>query len=82
MGWDSKLYFWDIFIKVRNIDICLIVLGCYKSVMYMYNEFVFVLQYFGYIFKLLDDVYNEYVKKIIEELNQLKRRYVEFISFV
>lgn len=43
MGWDSKLYFWDIFIKVRNIDICicLIVLGCYKSV--MYNEFVFVL---------------------------------------
>lgn len=39
MGWDSKLYFWDIFIKVRNIDICLIVLGCYKSV--MYNEFVF-----------------------------------------
>lgn len=41
MGWDSKLYFWDIFIKVRNIDICLIVLCCYTSV--MYNEFVFVL---------------------------------------
>uniref|UniRef100_K1RGH1 E3 ubiquitin-protein ligase TRIM37 n=1 Tax=Magallana gigas TaxID=29159 RepID=K1RGH1_MAGGI len=36
----------------------------------------------GHTFKPLDDVYNEHVKKITEELNQLKRRHVELISLV
>lgn len=48
----------------------------------MCNEFAFVLQHSGHTFKPLDDVYNEHVKKITEELNQLKRRHVELISLV
>lgn len=48
----------------------------------MYNEFASVLQHSGHTFKPLDDVYNEHVKKITEELNQLKRRHVELISLV
>lgn len=42
----------------------------------------FLLQHSGHTFKPLDDVYNEHVKKITEELNQLKRRHVELISLV
>lgn len=80
MGWDSKSHLWDILTKARNTDICSIALGCHKSV--MYNEFAFVLQHSGHTFKPLDDVYNEHVKKITEELNQLKRRHVELISLV
>ncbi|KAJ8312899.1 hypothetical protein KUTeg_010272 [Tegillarca granosa] len=36
----------------------------------------------GHTFKPLDGVYEEHVKKITEELNQLKRRHVELISLV
>lgn len=41
-----------------------------------------ILQHSGHTFKPLDDVYNEHMKKITEELNQLKRRHVELISLV
>ncbi|XP_060082540.1 E3 ubiquitin-protein ligase TRIM37-like isoform X1 [Ylistrum balloti] len=36
----------------------------------------------GHTFKPLDGVYEEHVKKVTEELNQLKRRHVELISLV
>ncbi|CAC5410366.1 TRIM37 [Mytilus coruscus] len=36
----------------------------------------------GHTFKPLDGVYDEHVKKITDELNQLKRRHVELISLV
>ncbi|XP_064612300.1 E3 ubiquitin-protein ligase TRIM37-like isoform X2 [Liolophura sinensis] len=36
----------------------------------------------GHTFKPLDSVYDEHVKKIDEELNQLKRRHIELISLV
>ncbi|XP_069134745.1 E3 ubiquitin-protein ligase TRIM37-like [Argopecten irradians] len=36
----------------------------------------------GHTFKPLDGVYEEHVKKVTEELNQLKRRNVELISLV
>lgn len=74
-------YTFRIYLKqARNTEISLIPVGFHKSV--MYNEFFFLLQHSGHTFKPLDDVYNEHVKKITEELNQLKRRHVELISLV
>lgn len=46
------------------------------------KQCVLYFQHSGHTFKPLDSVYDEHVKKIDEELNQLKRRHIELISLV